>query len=258
MITPFEVFASHLDYNTLGSILQGGGSINFSEILKKEYTLVSVLGTKQGSELIRYRNNKLGRDMVVRKLKSAANIEVYRRLSDISNQNLVQIFDVVTQQDITYILEEYIQGISLSQLVPMKQQGVQQVIVQLAKALYVLHSLGIVHRDVKEDNVILTENGIVKLTDFDISKIYTQGKSRDTVLLGTAAYAPPEQFGLAQTDSRSDIYALGILANKLVTGEHPSVKLYTKGRLGRFIVKATNISPDKRFGSAGEVLSHFG
>ena len=121
-----------------------------------------------------------------------------------------------------------------------------------------LHSLGIVHRDIKEDNVILTENGTVKLTDFDISKIYTQGKSRDTVLLGTATYAPPEQFGLAQTDSRSDIYALGILANKLVTGEHPSVKLFTKGRLGRFIAKATNISPEKRFDSAEDVLSHFG
>lgn len=195
--------------------------------------------------------------MVVRKLKSGTNTEVYRRLSGISHENLVQIFDVVTEQDYTYILEEYIEGICLSQLVPMKQQGAQRVIVQLAKALCVLHSLGIVHRDVKEDNVILNENGTVKLTDFDISKIYTQGKSRDTVLLGTATYAPPEQFGLAQTDSRSDIYALGILANKLVTGEHPSVKLCTKGKLGRFIVKATNISPEKRFDSAEDVLSHF-
>ena len=141
--------------------------------------------------------------MVVRKLKSGTNTEVYRRLSGISHENLVQIFDVVTEQDYTYILEEYIEGICLSQLVPMKQQGAQRVIVQLAKALCVLHSLGIVHRDVKEDNVILNENGTVKLTDFDISKIYTQGKSRDTVLLGTATYAPPEQFGLAQTDSRS-------------------------------------------------------
>ena len=99
-----------MDYNTLNSILQGGGSINFSEILKTEYTLVSVLGSKQGSELIRYRNNKLGRDMVVRKLKSGTNTEVYRRLSGISQKNLVQIFDVVTQQDFAYILEEYIEG----------------------------------------------------------------------------------------------------------------------------------------------------
>lgn len=252
-----KIFASHSDNITLSQLLQGGGSINFSEILRTEYTLVSVLGSKQGSELIRYRNNKLGRDMVVRKLKSGTNTEVYRRLSGISHENLVQIFDVVTEQDCTYILEEYIEGICLSQLVPMKQQGAQRVIVQLAKALYVLHSLGIVHRDVKEDNVLLTKNGTVKLTDFDISKIYTQGKSRDTVLLGTATYAPPEQFGLAQTDGRSDIYALGILANKLVTGEHPSVKLFTKGKLGRFIVKATNISPEKRFDSAEDVLSHF-
>ncbi len=216
-----------------------------------------MLGSKQGCELVRYRNNKLGRDMVVRKLKSGTNTEVYRRLSGVSHENLVQIFDVVQEQEFSYILEEYISGICLCELVPMNADGAQKTVVQLAKALCVLHSLGIVHRDVKEDNVIVTENGSVKLTDFDISKIYTQGKSRDTVLLGTATYAPPEQFGLAQTDSRSDIYALGILANKLVTGEHPSVKLYTKGRLGRFIVKATNISPDKRFDSAFDVLSHF-
>ena len=113
--------------------------------------------------------------MVVRKLKSGTNTEVYRRLSGVSHDNLVQIFDVVTEQDYTYILEEYIEGICLSQLVPMKQQGAQRVIVQLAKALCVLHSLGIVHRDVKEDNVIVTESGCVKLTDFEISKIYTQG-----------------------------------------------------------------------------------
>ena len=97
----------------------------------------------------------------------------------------------------------------------------------------------------------------VTVIDFDISRVRREGSGADTVRFGTPAFAPPEQFGLAQTDSRSDIYALGILANKLVTGEHPSVKLCTKGKLGRFIVKATNISPEKRFDSAEDVLSHF-
>ncbi|MBR1738873.1 MAG: protein kinase [Ruminococcus sp.] len=76
---------------------------------------------------------------------------------------------------------------------------------QLANALCALQRLGIVHRDIKEDNVIAANDGTVKLTDFDISKVYTEGKSRDTVLLGTATYAPPEQFGLAQTDHRSEL-----------------------------------------------------
>ena len=216
-----------------------------------------MLGSKQNCELIRYRNNKLGRDMVVRKFKAGTNTDVYKRLSSISHENLVQIYDVACEQDCTYVLEEYIDGICLSELVPMNEKGAKKVVVQLARALYGLHSLGIVHRDVKEDNVIVAQDGKVKLTDFDISKIYTQGKSRDTVALGTATYAPPEQFGLAQTDGRSDIYSLGILANKLITGQHPSVKLYTKGKLGRFVEKATNISPEKRFRSAEDVLLHF-
>ncbi len=238
--------------------MQGSDSINFSDILKSEYEFIALLGKKDSSELIRYRNKKLGRDMVIRKLPADANTEVYRRLSQIRQDNLVQIFDVVTQQDSTYILEEYIDGICLAELVPLSAKGAQRVVIQLANALCALQKLGIVHRDIKEENVIAANDGTVKLTDFDISKIYTRGKSRDTVLLGTATYALPEQFGLAQTDRRSDIYSLGIMANTLVTGEHPSVKLYTKGRLGRFIVKATNISPDKRFKSAEDVLAHFG
>lgn len=216
-----------------------------------------MLNSKENSTLIRYRNNKLGRDIVVRKLSTDSNTDVYRRLSWTCHENLVRIYDVVTEQDYTYILEEYIEGISLSELVPMNEKGARTTVIQIARALYVLQTLGIVHRDIKEDNVIVTEDGTVKLTDFDISKIYTEGKSRDTQLLGTSTYAPPEQYGLAQTDSRSDIYSLGILANKLVTGRHPSASLYTKGRLGKFIVKATNISPDKRFNSAEDVLAHF-
>lgn len=170
----------------------------------------------------------------------------------------MQIYDVAQERDCTYILEEYIDGICLAELVPLNAKGTEKVIIQLANALCAIHSLGIIHRDVKEENVMITQSGTVKLTDFDISKIFTEGKSRDTVLLGTTTYAPPEQFGLAQTDLRSDIYSLGILANRLVTGEHPSVKLYSKGKLGRFIVKATDISPDKRFRSAEDILAHFG
>lgn len=165
---------------------------------------------------------------------------------------------MVQERDYTYILEEYIDGICLAELLPLNAKGAERVVVQIACALCAVHSLGIIHRDIKEENVMIAQSGTVRLTDFDISKIYTEGKRRDTVLLGTTTYAPPEQFGLAQTDLRSDIYSLGILANRLVTGEHPSVRLYSKGRLGKFIVKATDISPDKRFRSAEDILAHFG
>ena len=103
--------------------MQGSDSINFSDILKSEYEFIALLGKKDNSELIRYRNKKLQRDMVVRKLPADVNAEVYRRLSQIRQDNLVQIFDVAAEQDYTYILEEYIDGICLAELVPLNAKG---------------------------------------------------------------------------------------------------------------------------------------
>jgi len=91
-------------------------------------------------------------------------------------------------------------------------------------------------------------------TDFDISKLKKADTLRDTTILGTVTYAPPEQYGLAQSDFRSDIYALGILTNIMLTGVHPSVKMYKKGRLGKIIARSTMIDPNERFDSVTEIL----
>ena len=116
---------------------------------------------------------------------------------------------------------------------------------QLCSALWVLHSMGVVHRDVKPDNIIIRGKDAV-LIDFDASRIYKNANNEDTQILGTTGFAAPEQYGLSQSDGRADIYALGVLLNIMLTGEHPSRKL-AAGRMGRIIQRCTMVNPEKRY-----------
>ena len=84
------------------------------------------------------------------------------------------------------------------------------------------------------------------LLDFDASRFYRRAQQADTQILGTTGYAAPEQYGLAQTDGRADIYALGVLLNVMLTGRHPSETL-ASGRMGRIVQRCTMVNPRKRF-----------
>ncbi len=121
----------------------------------------------------------------------------------------------------------------------------KQIARQLCSALWVFHSMGVVHRDVKPDNVIIRGKEAV-LIDFDASRIYKSTIQEDTQILGTTGFAAPEQYGLSQSDGRADIYALGVLLNIMLTGEHPSRKL-AGGRMGRIVQRCTMVNPAKRY-----------
>lgn len=105
--------------------------------------------------------------------------------------------------------------------------------------------MGAVHRDIKPENVILRGSEAV-LIDFDASRIFKSENTSDTRVLGTTGYAAPEQYGIAQTDERADIYSLGVLLNIMLTGKHPSKEL-ASGRLGRIVQKCTMVNPKKRY-----------
>ena len=178
------------------------------------------------------------------------NGEVYRKLVGISCPNLPQIMETAERDGMVAVLEEYIQGDSLAYLLEgalFSPAEARKITMQLCNALWVLHQLGAVHRDIKPENVIIRGSEAI-LIDFDASRIFKSDTNQDTQILGTTGYAAPEQYGIAQTDERADIYSLGVLLNIMLTGKHPSKEL-ASGRLGRIVQKCTMVNPEKRYKS---------
>lgn len=227
----------------------------FNDTLKSEYQFIKLLHKSDKGECILYRHRRLDRSIVVHTL-NCADLGVYTALKRITHNNIVQVFEAAKCGDKTVVIEEYINGITLAELTDtMSPVGVKHVIVQLCEGLSAIHSVGIIHRDITLSNIMLTNDGTVKIIDFDIAKLYRTADSTDSNTMGTVGYAPFEQLGLSKTDERSDIFALGVVANMLLTKKHPSVQLYTKGRIGKMIEKCTNINPSERFDSADNVLA---
>ena len=192
------------------------------------------------------RHKQSGKRLVFREFEGSA--QVYRRLLAVDCPNLPQIAEVAEQEGRVAVLEEYIGGDTLADLLEgalCTPEEAREIVLQLCRALWVLHSLGAVHRDVKPENVILRGREAV-LIDFDASRVYKEDSDADTRVLGTTGYAPPEQYGLSQTDGRADIYAVGVLLNVMLTGKHPSREL-AGGRLGRIVQKCTMMNPKKRY-----------
>ena len=209
---------------------------------------------KQGARgtvtLLRHR--KTGKRYVFRQFTGSG--DVYRRLLTVECPHLPRIEEVAEAGGQVAVLEEYVQGDTLLFLLEgglLDWTEAKKVTQDVCAALWVLHSLGAVHRDVKDSNVILRGSDAV-LIDFDASRIVKPELAADTVVLGTTGYAAPEQFGLSQTDGRADIYSLGVLLNVMLTGEHPSRKL-AEGKAGRIVRRCTMMNPDQRYRSVLEL-----
>ena len=195
-------------------------------------------------ELIRHRQS--GKQFILRRF--TGNGEVYRKLLDCSCPCLPLIYEAAERDGENIVIEEYIQGDTLDFLLQgalCSPAETRQIVRQLCQALWVLHSMAAVHRDIKPENVILRGNDAV-LIDFDAARLHTPETEADTQILGTTGFAAPEQYGLGQSDTRTDIYSLGVLMNVMLTGQHPSKKL-AEGRLGRVIQRCTQVNPAKRY-----------
>lgn len=169
--------------------------------------------------------------------------------------NIVKVLEAASNDTSTMVIEEYLYGVSVADLLVNKrisQKAVYQIILQVCDGLEILHESEIIHRDIKPENVFVLQDGSVKIMDFDASRIYRKDEKKDTVALGTIGYAPPEQYGEAQTDARSDIYALGVLMNVMFTGKHP-VNEVAKGRIGTIIEKCIVVNPNKRYRNVSEI-----
>lgn len=226
-----------------------------SEYKLESYQKVKGLGAKGNLWLVK--DSVTERYFVMRKLPLEC-LRVYRLLTIIHHPNIVEIPDLFTHDGFLYVIEEYVEWKLLSDCITQKALSHQRVFdigKQLLEALCVLHAHFIIHRDIKPENIMISESGTIKLIDFDIARLFSEEKSADTIAKGSRDYAPPEQFGFAQSDCRTDIYSLGITLNELATGKLPEEKL-CNGQLGRFVRHCMEFDPRRRYQTADQALSH--
>ena len=201
----------------------------------------------------RVRHKDSGKVYLVRSF--TGNPSAYEKLLTVRSPYLPEVFEVTIREGVVTVLEEFVTGDSPAAMLEdclFTEKETRSIASDICRALHVLHGLGIVHRDIKPENVILTGNRAV-LTDFDASRVSKEEQGRDTVVLGTVGFAAPEQYSLSQTDRRTDIYAMGVFINTLLTGDHPSVTL-APGRMGRIVARCTQTSPNDRYQTAAKLL----
>lgn len=186
--------------------------------------------------------------VIIKRLKTA-NQEVYRVLSEIDNVHIPRIYAWEWQDNELLVAEEYVDGETLEFYLKkglLSEEQKLKVALQLCEAVEVLHACAppIIHRDIKPSNVLITEEGVLKLIDFDTSRQYKKlSGDSDTRILGTADYAAPEQFGYKQTDVRSDIYSMGMVFETLDFHAKGPAALAWK----RMQDTCTNFDPKKRY-----------
>ena len=216
-----------------------------------DFSLVSQI--RKNLDLVQ---NKFTRQLMVRRISPAADYPVLQTLCRIKHRNLMEIYDVKTQDGVCISLCEYINGMTLDMRVeyyqPFDIRSAKDILCQICDGLSQLHINGIVHRDIKPGNVMITDDGTVKIIDYSISRLIKPEQRKDTTVLGTAGYASPEQFGFTQTNGKTDIYACGVLLNYLLTGKLPNEQLH-QGLLTTVIQQCIEIDENKRFASADEL-----
>ena len=182
---------------------------------------------------------------VVRKELSGRHL-IYSKLQTIYHPYLPNILSVRLENGKTNVTEEYIEGASLGRI-SLSERGLTRAFLELCQVLEFLHDHGILHRDIKPDNILLAPDGHIRLIDFDAAREPKANEAQDTRLLGTRGYAPPEQFGFAQTDARADLYALGATFRQLLG------PVARKGRWRHILRRCTALDPKDRYASAGQI-----
>ena len=224
----------------------------YIEKILEAYSLIRPLSRKNGCDVLHLKNKKSGTNMVLRSFPHS--VTAYEKLQSIRHPNLPEVYDVLKMDDGQIVLEEYVEGLTVAQVMEIdkyRPSGARKIFLALCDALTVLHDRDIVHRDVKPENVIIEKSGRVVLIDLNASRIESTS-NKDTVVMGTVGYASPEQLGLAQTDARTDIYAIGVLYNVMLTGQHPSVAIAPR-KAGRIVRKCTAVNPNERYQTANEL-----
>lgn len=172
-----------------------------------------------------------------------AELPLYETLKNSECEYLPRIYSVDIAEGKTVVTEEFISEKNLL-TANLDEKQIIRAMVHLCAALDFIHNLGIVHRDIKPSNILFSEDGDIRLIDFEAARFVRDDKDRDTRYLGTDGFAPPEQYGFSQTDFRTDIYAAG-QTMKILLGS-----LSAKPKYAKIIRKCTALAPAERYQSA--------
>lgn len=206
----------------------------------RHFEIIDKIGEGGMGEVYRARDTQLQRTVAI-KVLSAWNrtdsrserrfIQEAQSASALNHPNIITVHDAASENGTHFIVMEYVQGKSLSELIPRGGMGLQQVLrigIQVADALSCAHAAGIIHRDLKPSNIMLRDDGLVKVLDFGLAKLVDDESSpamkrgdaltEEGAILGTPNYMSPEQVEARRVDARSDVFSFGIVLFEMVTG----------------------------------------
>lgn len=246
------------------------------DVIDDKYEVLSLIGEGGMSRVWLVRDKRLNKLWAVKEIgrtaRDANNAVVVQSL--IAEANLMKrldhpmlprIVDIIEDGRTIFVVMDYVEGESLKKVLrdagrPMDEADVISWGIQLCDVLEYLHERNppVIYRDMKPGNIMLRDDGTVKLIDFGIAREYKEGATSDTSILGTKGYAAPEQFSrTAQTDARTDIYSLGVTLYVLVTGRSPADEAFLRPireinpqlseGLEHIIAKATRPNSDERY-----------
>lgn len=263
--------------------------VRIGMFLGDRYEILEKIGSGGMAEVFKGKDHKLNRFVAVKVLKDefVEDKNFVRKFKEeaqaaagLAHPNIVNVYDVGDEQNIFYIVMELVEGITLKTYIEKKGRltvkEATSIAIQVAAGLEVAHNNQIVHRDIKPQNIIISRDGKVKVTDFGIAKSVSSNTNTADAM-GSVHYTSPEQARGGYSDAKSDIYSLGIVMYEMVTGRVPfdgettvvvavkhlqedivSPRVYASDvpvSLEHIILKCTEKSPDRRYGSAAELIA---
>lgn len=253
------------------------------------YEIINKIGTGGMSDVYKAKDHTLGRFVAIKVLKSEFSEDVNfvtkfrteaQSAAGLEHPNIVNIYDVGSENGMHYIVMEYVEGITLKTYIEKKGQltfkEAVSIAIQVGRGIEAAHNKGIIHRDIKPQNIIISTEGKVKVTDFGIARAASSNTISSDVM-GSVHYASPEQARNGFVDGKSDIYSLGIVMYEMVTGRVPfdgdttvavaiqhlqeeivSPSAYAPNlpiSMEKIILKCTQKNPDRRYESMTALLA---
>ena len=258
--------------------------------LADRYEIIEQIGTGGMSDVYKAKCHKLNRFVAIKVMKSEFSedktfVSKFRAESQsvagFTHPNIVNVYDVGDENGIYYIVMELVEGITLKKYIekrgriPFKEAV--SIAIQVANGLDAAHKHNIVHRDIKPQNIIISKEGKVKVTDFGIAKVASSSTINSSSTMGSVHYISPEQARGGYSDARSDLYSLGITIFEMITGtvpfdgdstvavavqhiqdEIPAPSTVTDDiplSIDRIVLKLTQKRPDRRYQTAAELIT---